>query len=79
MVLFVLVGVGNGKSGDRLVEHVALAQIPADHRSVPGAGVGERQRPAAPLGEEGHLGSAERLNGKLDLNVPELADIEVAS
>ena len=41
--------------------------------------MGERQRVAAPLCKEGHLGLAERLDGKLDLDVPELADIEVTS
>ena len=40
--------------------------------------MGERQRVAATLGKDGHLGS-ERLDGKLDLDVPELADIEVPS
>src|SRR5580704_137503 len=79
VVLFVLIGIRDRESGDSFVENVTLAQVSADHRGVPGAGMGERQRVAAPLGEESHLGRAERLDGKLDLDVPELADIVVAS
>ncbi len=41
--------------------------------------MGERQRVSAKLGEKGHPGGLERLDGKLDLDVPELADIEVTS
>jgi len=41
--------------------------------------VGERQRVATTLGEDGHLGRVECLDGKLHLDVPELADIEVTS
>ena len=76
VVLFVLVGVRDGESDERLVERVALPHVPADQRGIPGARVGERQRVAAALGEEGHPGRVEGLNGKLDLNVPELADVE---
>ncbi len=41
--------------------------------------MGERQRVATTLGEDGHPGRLERLDGKLDLDVAELADIVVAS
>ena len=41
--------------------------------------MGERQRVAATLGEDGHPGRVEGLDGKLDLDVSELAHIEVTS
>ena len=41
--------------------------------------MGERQRLAAPPGKEGHLVAAEDLDPGRDLDVPELAEEEVAS
>jgi hypothetical protein len=52
MVLFVLIGIGDRESGERFVELVAITQVRADDRGIPGARVGERQRVAAALGEE---------------------------
>ena len=40
--------------------------------------MGERERPAAPGGVELHLGAAEGLHADADLDVPQLADEEVA-
>ncbi len=50
VVLLGLVGIGQGKRAERLVEVVALAQIAADGRGIAGLGMGAGQGPAAELG-----------------------------
>ena len=50
MVAFALIGIGDGKGGDCLVEDIVLAEVPTDLCGLTGAGVGTRQRPAADLG-----------------------------
>src|ERR1035438_8122694 len=79
VVLLVLIGIRDRESGDSFVESVTLAQVPADHCWVSGARMGERQRVAAALGKEDHPDRLERLDGKLNLDVPQLADIKVPS
>jgi hypothetical protein len=79
VVHLVLIGIRHREIGDNIVELVALTQIHAYHCGIPGGCVGERQRVATTLGEDGHLGRVECLDGKLHLDVPELADIEVTS
>jgi len=63
MVLFILVGIGQGKRAQRLVETVALAEVAADGRGIPGLGVRARQDPAADRGiafELNRIGASDR-------------------
>ena len=50
MIFFVLVGIGQGEFSQRQVETVALAQVAADGRGIPGFGMGTSQGPATILG-----------------------------
>ena len=79
MVALVLIGVGQRKRRDGPVEGVALTHVPAQQGGTPRPGVGKGESSSAPGGIEIHLGETERLHADTDLDVPQLADEEMAS
>src|SRR5437867_4809806 len=74
-----LIGVRNGVVANRLVKLITLAQIPRDHGGIPGLVVSPGEHQAAEGGVRPHQLRGLGFDGRCNLHVPELADIEGAA
>ncbi len=77
VVLFVLVGVRDGKSRDRPVEVIPAAKVTGNLRGPPGAGMSARECPAAQPCVIGKLRRVHRRNIHTALHVAKLPHIVV--
>src|SRR5215469_16039521 len=77
VVAFVLVGVGLGEVGDRLVEFAGAAEVGGQGDTVAGAGVGPGEGPSAHAGVGRHARGDHLLDRRGELPVLQLADVVV--
>src|SRR6516164_9751858 len=76
-ILLVLIGVGLGEVGERLIKTVTATQVFANQFCIAAAGMGARQDPAAVIRVDAHRGWVVNLDHRLDLYIMQLANIEM--
>src|SRR5206468_4690172 len=79
IVALALISVCNGVVSDRLVEFARAAQIPSDHGGIARFGVRAGQRQTAERSESPQHPWSRGFDGRRNLHVAQLTDIEVAA